>query len=118
MVKLAASGSMFGFLPQAHSSQLLPAAAHCPRLLQGFYGVYRELFETLAQQEAAAWEDSEAAAKDSRERLAPAPSFGTSSSSAAEVFGFYSSWQSFVTFKHFAWADQYNPATAPNRQVE
>lgn len=92
--------------------------ARCiPLWLQGFYSVYRELFETLATQEVAAWEESEAAVARDSQAPAAAPSFGSSGSPAAEVFAFYSSWQSFVTFKDFAWADQYNPATAPNRQV-
>lgn len=83
---------------------------------QGFYGVYSELFKALAEQEAAAFAASDAAG--AKNATAPTyPSFGSSDSAAAEVFGFYRCWESFVTYKDFAWADPYNPAQAPNRQV-
>lgn len=94
---------------------------HCPLLCnsnpsQGFYGVYSELFKSLAEQELAAWEASDAAG--AKGAVPPSyPSFGASDSTAPEVFGFYSAWSSFVTNKDFAWADPYNPATAPSRQV-
>lgn len=45
------------------------------------------------------------------------PAFGGSDAAAAEVFAFYRCWESFVTYKHFAWAGPYNPAQAPNRYV-
>jgi hypothetical protein len=84
--------------------------------LQGFYGVYSELFKALAEQELAAFESSDAAG--AKNASAPAyPGFGASDSASPEVFGFYRAWESFVTYKDFAWADPYNPATAPNRQV-
>ncbi|WIA41299.1 hypothetical protein OEZ86_004902 [Tetradesmus obliquus] len=83
---------------------------------KGFYGVYSELFKALAEQEAAAFAASDAAG--AKNATAPTyPSFGSSDSAAAEVFGFYRCWESFVTYKDFAWADPYNPAQAPNRQV-
>jgi DnaJ family protein A protein 5 len=33
------------------------------------------------------------------------------------VFAFYSYWLNFSTEKDFAWADQHNPAAAPNRKT-
>lgn len=45
------------------------------------------------------------------------PRFGTSTSDAAEVASFYAQWSHFATVKPFAWAEQYNLAGAPNRQV-
>jgi hypothetical protein len=78
--------------------------------------VYSELFKALAEQELSAFEPSDAAG--AKNAAPPAyPSFGSSDSASAEVFGFYRAWESFVTYKDFAWADPYNPATAPNRQV-
>lgn len=35
----------------------------------------------------------------------------------AQVAGFYSFFQGFATLKDFAWADEHNPAAAPNRKV-
>jgi hypothetical protein len=84
--------------------------------LQGFYGVYSELFKALAEQELSAFATSDAAG--AKNASAPAyPGFGASGSASAEVFAFYRAWESFVTYKDFAWADPYNPAMAPNRQV-
>eukprot|EP00878_Enallax_costatus_P030206 GHUV01032870.1.p1 GENE.GHUV01032870.1~~GHUV01032870.1.p1 ORF type:complete len:202 (+),score=69.47 GHUV01032870.1:343-948(+) len=83
---------------------------------KGFYGVYKDLFDAVAQQESSAWEASDASgAKNAQPPVYP--TFGTSESPAAEVYAFFSSWSSFVTHKDFAWADPYNPAAAPNRQV-
>lgn len=42
---------------------------------------------------------------------------GTSALAGPEVAAFYSSWMNYSTLKDFAWADKYNPATAPNRKV-
>lgn len=84
--------------------------------MQGFYGVYSSLFDKLAEQELAAWQQTDAAGAPNATPPKFAP-FGTADSPSAEVFGFYSNWSSFVTCKEFAWADRYNPAAAPNRQV-
>lgn len=84
--------------------------------VQGFYGVYSNVFSMLAEQELAAWQQTEAAGAPDATPPKFAP-FGTSDSPSADVFAFYSNWGSFVTCKEFAWADKYNPAAAPNRQV-
>jgi hypothetical protein len=46
------------------------------------------------------------------------PSFGNSESPAAEVYGFYTHWDNFVTALTFSWSDKYNILEAPNRQVK
>ena len=47
-----------------------------------------------------------------------APPFGGPEASLEEVFGFYDCWPSFTSIKPFAYADEYNPADAPNRRVK
>lgn len=42
---------------------------------------------------------------------------GASSSDWSQISAFYSYWGAFSTAKTFAWADKYNPASAPNRKV-
>jgi DnaJ family protein A protein 5 len=78
---------------------------------QGFYGVYSTLFSTLGEQEVSAAEEA------GNQTPPQPPAFGSSTSEAAEVYAFYNWWGAFATSKEFAWADQYNPAAAPNRQV-
>lgn len=78
--------------------------------------MYSTLFSMLAEQELAAWQQTEAAGAPGAVPPKFVP-FGTSDSPSAEVFAFYSNWSSFVTCKEFTWADRYNPAAAPNRQV-
>lgn len=82
---------------------------------KGFYTVYRTLFEELAKQERAAADSKES----SKAAAAPFeyPAFGSSTSDGPTVSTFYAHWSTFSTSKDFAWADQYNPASAPNRQV-
>ncbi|GIM08082.1 hypothetical protein Vretimale_12093, partial [Volvox reticuliferus] len=94
---------------------------------KGFYGVYASVFAKLAKQEQEAWERRDAANADGDDDLsggggssssAPTfPGFGTSLSDTATVNAFYSHWLNFTTCRNFAWADLYNPAAAPNRQV-
>ena len=45
------------------------------------------------------------------------PAAGFSSAPWMEVAAFYAQWGGFATVKDFSWADQYNPASAPNRRV-
>ena len=42
---------------------------------------------------------------------------GQAGAAWAQVSGFYSFFQGFATLKDFAWADEHNPAAAPNRKV-
>jgi hypothetical protein len=86
---------------------------HSPgRAAQGFYTVYSAIFATLAEQEAAA-----ARARGGGRAAPDAPAFGASGAAADDVLAFYAHWQAFGTAKDFAWADQYNPAAAPNRKA-
>lgn len=82
---------------------------------RGFYGVYDELFDKLAKQEAVAHERR--GDRKGKRPPGPFPRFGLSSAPWAEVSAFYSQWGGFATVKDFSWADQYNPASAPNRKV-
>lgn len=47
----------------------------------------------------------------------PTPPAGSSNSEWAEVNRFYNAWGGFSTGRTFAWVDEYNPASAPNRQA-
>jgi DnaJ homolog subfamily A member 5 len=80
---------------------------------QGFFTIYRNLFDRLASEERQS-NDLEF------------PSFGYStwgwiapsrerSSEAARLF--YNFWLNFATDKEFAWSDQWNVSEAPDRQV-
>lgn len=80
--------------------------------MQGFYGVYEGLFAKLASQERKAFDERD----DKDGRSAPTfPGFGLSTADAATVSAFYGFWTHFSSYKDFAWADEYNPASAPNR---
>jgi DnaJ homolog subfamily A member 5 len=78
--------------------------------------VYRDLFDTLGRQEVAAWEASDAAG-GAAAKAPTLPCFGGPDAAAADVHAFYSYWGNFTSYKDFSWADEYNPAAAPNRQV-
>ena len=83
---------------------------------RGFYTVYDNVFSKLAEHEATA-----AAARAERRGSSSAnsrmPSFGLSGAPWKEVGAFYAEWSSFVSVKDFSWADEYNPASAPNRKI-
>jgi DnaJ family protein A protein 5 len=76
---------------------------------QGFYSVYREVFEKVAA------EDSQYMEQDDE----PMPTFGNSQSDYEEVVRpFYGYWQSYSTAKPFFWEDKYDVRDAPNRKVQ
>lgn len=76
----------------------------------GFYAVYREMFNKLAA------EDSEYMTDEDSDF--EVPSFGDSKSSYEDVVHpFYAYWQSYSTKKSYAWLDPYNIKDAPNRRV-
>lgn len=76
----------------------------------GFYAVYREVFNKLAA------EDSEFMTDEDSDF--DIPSFGDSKSSYEDVVHpFYAYWQSYSTRKSYAWLDPYNIKDAPNRRV-
>ena len=87
---------------------------------QGFYAVYRNLFEKLAQEEA------EAVANDRYEESTGAqtyfPSFGCSTTayddnSDSDVKQFYNAWLTFSSQKSFSWCDKFRLSEAPDRRV-
>ncbi|XP_064477029.1 dnaJ homolog subfamily C member 21-like [Ornithodoros turicata] len=74
---------------------------------KGFYAVYREVFDKIAAEDQPFMDDPIAI-----------PSFGDSHSLYEEVVQpFYGYWQSYCTAKSFAWLDEYDLRTAPNRRV-
>ncbi|KAH7727076.1 DnaJ domain containing protein [Aphelenchoides avenae] len=74
---------------------------------EGFYTVYRELFDKLAAEEYPYIEEDED--KDF-------PSFGKSDSDYDRLVGpFYNFWSDFSTRRSFAWLDKWNLRDAPNR---
>ncbi|XP_051733990.1 dnaJ homolog subfamily C member 21 isoform X2 [Ctenopharyngodon idella] len=76
---------------------------------QGFYTVYRNLFESIVKEEMEHSKDEE----DEEEEF---PSFGDSQSDYDTVVHlFYGYWQSFCTRKNFAWKEEYDTRQASNR---
>lgn len=82
---------------------------------KGFYAVYDTLFEKLVQQEVRAAEQS--GDQRARERVDELLRFGSGDAPWAAVSDFYSAFLTFSTCKIFAWSDEHNPASAPNRKV-
>ncbi|KAF9965302.1 hypothetical protein BGZ70_005083 [Mortierella alpina] len=86
----------------------------------GFYAVYRNLFEKLAQEEA------DAVANDRYEESTGTqthfPSFGCSTTayddnSDSDVKQFYNAWLTFSSQKSFSWCDKFRLSEAPDRRV-
>ena len=78
---------------------------------QGFYGVLRETFGTIAREEELACE---------WEGLDPVlyPSFGHAADNYEDVVRpFYAAWNGFATKKTFSWEDVYRLSEAPDRRV-
>ncbi|XP_058272031.1 dnaJ homolog subfamily C member 21 isoform X2 [Hemibagrus wyckioides] len=76
---------------------------------QGFYTVYRNLFESIAKEEL---EHS----KEEEDECEDLPTFGDSQSDYDTVVHlFYGCWQSFCTRKNFAWKEEYDTRQASNR---
>jgi DnaJ family protein A protein 5 len=80
--------------------------------MQGFFTLYRNLFDQLAADEHSHGSDLEY------------PSFGTSEWSWQPIVkggscarDFYNYWSSFSTFKDFTWKEQWNLTEAPDRRV-
>ncbi|KAG0042134.1 hypothetical protein BGZ83_000869 [Gryganskiella cystojenkinii] len=85
----------------------------------GFYAVYRNLFDKLAEEE-------EEAASNDRYEAAGAKvhyaSFGSSNTayddnSDSDVKQFYNAWLTFSTQKSFSWCDKFRLSEAPDRRV-
>ncbi|KAK2827734.1 hypothetical protein Q7C36_018660 [Tachysurus vachellii] len=76
---------------------------------QGFYTVYRNLFESIGKEELEHSKEEEDQSEDF-------PSFGDSQSDYDTVVHlFYGCWQSFCTRKNFAWKEEYDTRQASNR---
>ncbi|XP_075731886.1 dnaJ homolog subfamily C member 21 isoform X2 [Rhipicephalus microplus] len=74
---------------------------------KGFYAVFRDAFQRIAAEDEPYHDDP-----------VVVPGFGNSTSPYDEVVGpFYGYWQSYCTARTFAWLDQYDIRTAPNRRV-
>ena len=67
--------------------------------LQGFYDVYRGVFETVVQTENKYAEDG---------KTPDYPSFGKSTSGFERVKEFYNFWGTFSTRMSFGWKEKYN----------
>ena len=77
---------------------------------QGFYTVYRNVFEKLAAEDADFSKEGDSDVE--------VPSFGDSKSSYEDVVhNFYAYWQSYSTKRSFAWLDPYDIRDTPNRRV-
>ncbi|GJJ67819.1 DnaJ homolog subfamily A member 5 [Entomortierella parvispora] len=85
----------------------------------GFYAVYRNLFDKLAQ------EEEEASSNDRYEDAGAKvhyPTFGSSNTayddnSDSDVKQFYNAWLTFSTQKSFSWCDKFRLSEAPDRRV-
>ena len=75
----------------------------------GFFSVYREVFETISKEE-----NSEATDKS---EIQNRPNFGTSTSPIESVLEFYSYWSNFTTIKKFFWADKYDLRDGEQRRI-
>ncbi|KAF0685811.1 Aste57867_22333 [Aphanomyces stellatus] len=71
---------------------------------QGFYAVYRRVFEEI-----------DALDRDARGDARLAPAFGTSKSDVP--LAFYDYWRAYMTDQSFSWLDQYKTTDAPNREI-
>jgi len=77
----------------------------------GFYGVYNEVFNTLAKEDLDFIDD-----EDSDFEI---PSFGKYESDYEEVVGpFYAYWSSYSTPRSFSWLDKYDTRQGENRWVK
>ncbi|XP_014661423.1 PREDICTED: dnaJ homolog subfamily C member 21-like [Priapulus caudatus] len=77
---------------------------------QGFYAIYRTVFETLAAED-------EPFLKGEKEGTT-LPGFGFSHSSYDDVVHvFYAYWQSYFTAKTYVWLEKYDIREAPNRRI-
>merc|ERR1712098_52407 len=74
----------------------------------GFYSVYRGVFESLAEEDYVFMPD--------RKKEDTFPNFGDSKSDYEEVTGpFYAFWSSFCTSKSYVWVEKYDTRDAPDR---
>ncbi|XP_025830253.1 dnaJ homolog subfamily C member 21-like [Agrilus planipennis] len=78
--------------------------------LNGFYVVYRNVFEKIAKEDLEFMED--------KDEFCQIPSFGDSKSDYDEVVGpFYAYWMSYSTKKSYVWLDPYNLSDIRDRKI-
>lgn len=76
----------------------------------GFYTVYRKVFEEIAKEDMEHMED--------KEEFTQIPSFGNSNSDYEETVGpFYAYWMSYSTKKSYVWLDPYDIKDTRDRRV-
>lgn len=76
---------------------------------KGFYSVYSFVFKTIVEEDSKFVDDSSL--------LDHIPHFGCSSDPYEEVKPFYDYWQSYCTFKSFAWLEKYDTRQASGRRM-
>ncbi|KAI8076546.1 uncharacterized protein B0P05DRAFT_512069 [Gilbertella persicaria] len=90
---------------------------------KGFYNVYRNLFQRLANEEEEAFRNNPPEDDDDIHSATYYPSFGNAETSFIDanegysVKDFYGAWSNFSTVKSFAWMDKWRLSDAPNRYV-
>lgn len=85
---------------------------------EGFFAVYRKLFELIKEEERKAFEYNRANRDEQGEEQGEYRKymgFGDSNTQPEDVCKFYTDWESFESFKTFAWADEYNLKEAGSR---
>lgn len=76
---------------------------------EGFYAVYRKLFELVKEEERKAYEynrvNKDVDDEEQQGEYKKYMGFGAGTSNVDDVMQFYNDWEAFDTFKTFAWAD-------------
>ncbi|KAI0121606.1 hypothetical protein BJ170DRAFT_599778 [Xylariales sp. AK1849] len=104
-VRMTNAGELFNLIARFNSTVPFTDAP------DGFFGILRETFDDLAQQEIAAceWDG---------QPIVEYPSFGAAKDDYNGVAKkFYSAWSSYATRKSFAWADKWRLSDAPDRRI-
>ena len=104
MGKTCGNGHIWVFIEQLILHGFVP---------QGFFTVFRNLFDRLANDERH-YTDMEFPSFGYSTWKWTAPSKETSSEAVRQ---FYNFWLNFATAKEFEWSDQWNISEAPDRQV-
>ncbi|KAI8381146.1 uncharacterized protein BYT42DRAFT_612955 [Radiomyces spectabilis] len=94
---------------------------------QGFFTVYRKLFQKLSNEEEEAYRNDPPDDYDDQRSFTSYPSFGDSKTPYADndrylgyggyVRDFYNAWLNFSSVKSFSWMDKWRLSEAPNRYV-
>lgn len=94
---------------------------------KGFYNVYRNLFQKLANEEEEAFRNNPPEDEDDVHSATSYPSFGNANTPFADADGylgygayvrdFYGAWSNFTTCKSFVWMDKWRLSDAPTRII-